>query len=70
MPNVSSEKVPSPIGAADWKWRSEIVVPEPDGSYRGWIIVRYLIPEVGAALATAGFKPSSEGLMLSVDGRL
>ena len=57
------------MASANGDQKVELLV-RPDGSYRGWMTVRYLIPEVGAALATAGFKPSSEGMMLSVDGRL
>jgi general secretion pathway protein N len=40
------------------------------GSYRGWITVRDLAPPLALALGLLGFKPSSEGMTLSVDGQL
>jgi hypothetical protein len=40
------------------------------GSYRGWITVRDLAPPLARALGLLGFKPSSEGMTLSVDGQL
>ena len=40
------------------------------GSYRGWITVRNLAPPLAGALRLIGFKPTSEGMTLSVDGRL
>lgn len=55
--------------SANGDHKVELLV-RPDGGYRGWMIVRNLAPDAGAALATAGFKSSSEGMMLSVDGRL
>lgn len=64
-----SSRVRLTMTSASGDQKVELLV-RPDGGYRGWITVRDLAPEVGAALATAGFKPSSEGMMLSVDGRL
>jgi general secretion pathway protein N len=40
------------------------------GSYRGWITVRDLAPPLAGALGLVGFKPTSEGMTLSVDGQL
>lgn len=40
------------------------------GRYRGWLSVRTTAPELGAALALLGFRPSPEGMTLTVNGRL
>jgi len=40
------------------------------GRYRGWISVRTDQPGVGAGLFLLGFRPSPEGLTLTVDGQL
>ena len=43
---------------------------DSSGGYRGWISVRNPPPEIGAGLAIFGFRPSPDGLTLSVDGQL
>lgn len=43
---------------------------QASGDYRAWISVRTTRPEVSGALAALGFKPSADGMTLSVDGRL
>lgn len=43
---------------------------QQSGDYRGWMSVRNAHPGVTAALAAFGFKPSAQGMTLSVDGRL
>ncbi|MDQ3471508.1 MAG: type II secretion system protein N, partial [Pseudomonadota bacterium] len=40
------------------------------GRYRGWLSVRTTAPAVSAALGLLGFRPSSEGMMLTVNGNL
>jgi general secretion pathway protein N len=40
------------------------------GLYRGWISIRQVAPPLAATLAGIGFRPSPQGLTLSVDGRL
>ncbi|HUE78650.1 MAG TPA: type II secretion system protein N [Sphingomicrobium sp.] len=40
------------------------------GRYRGWLSVRSTAPEVGAALSVLGFRPSPQGMTLTVNGRL
>lgn len=40
------------------------------GRYRGWLSVRTTGPDIGAALAVLGFRPSPEGMTLTVNGRL
>lgn len=55
----------SPSGAE----RIELYVQE-SGDYRGWMSVRSPRPNVNAALGVFGFKPSPQGMTLSVDGRL
>lgn len=40
------------------------------GDYRAWLRVRGAQPGQAATLMTAGFSPSQEGLMMSIDGRL
>lgn len=40
------------------------------GRYRGWVSVRNAVPEVASALSLLGFRPSPEGLTMSVEGRL
>lgn len=40
------------------------------GRYRGWVSVRNSVPEVASALGLLGFRPSPEGLTMSVEGRL
>lgn len=41
-----------------------------DGAYRAWMSVRQAAPEASAALSLFGFRPSPEGLTLSMRGRL
>ncbi|MES2905277.1 MAG: type II secretion system protein N [Pseudomonadota bacterium] len=40
------------------------------GDYRAWFHVRGAQPDQAAILAAAGFTPSADGLMMSVDGKL
>lgn len=40
------------------------------GRYRGWLSVRTTAPAVSAGLALLGFRPSPEGMMLTVNGSL
>ena len=40
------------------------------GRYRGWLSVRTTGPAVSAALAMVGFRPSPQGMMLTVNGSL
>ena len=40
------------------------------GRYRGWLSVRTTGPGVSSALAMLGFRPSSQGMMLTVNGSL
>lgn len=40
------------------------------GDYRAWFQVRGAPPDQAALLSAAGFTPSPEGLMMSVDGKL
>lgn len=40
------------------------------GRYRGWLSVRTTGPGVSSALAMLGFRPSPEGMMLTINGRL
>ena len=54
---------PSQAGKLDFYVRSS-------GDYRAWFHVLGAQPEQAAALTTAGFTASPEGMMLSVDGRL
>lgn len=43
---------------------------QASGDYRGWMSIRNPPPAIGAGLVLFGFRPSPEGLSLSVDGRL
>lgn len=54
---------PSGAGKLDFYVRSS-------GDYRAWFHVRGVEPGQAATLAAAGFTPSPEGLMMSVDGKL
>jgi general secretion pathway protein N len=40
------------------------------GRYRGWLSVRTTAPEVSAALSVLGFRPSPQGMTLTVNGQL
>ena len=40
------------------------------GRYRGWLSVRTTGPDITAGLALLGFRPSSEGMTLTVNGTL
>jgi len=40
------------------------------GAYRGWMSVRDAPPDTAIALSLFGFRPSPQGLTLSVDGQL
>lgn len=40
------------------------------GRYRGWLSVRTTVPEASAALSLLGFRPSPEGMRLTVNGSL
>lgn len=40
------------------------------GAYRGWISVRGASPSAAVSLSLLGFKPTAQGMTLSVDGRL
>lgn len=40
------------------------------GAYRGWMSVRDAPPDAAIALSLFGFRPSQQGLTLSVDGQL
>ncbi|MEA1072880.1 type II secretion system protein N [Sphingomonas sp. LY160] len=41
-----------------------------DGGYRGWMSVRGAAPDAQVALQLFGFRPTANGLTLSVDGQL
>jgi len=41
-----------------------------NGSYRAWMSVRSAAPEINSPLAEFGFRPTPQGMTLSVDGRL
>jgi len=43
---------------------------QESGAYRGWMSVRNSRPDVAGALSTFGFRPSPQGMTLTVDGRL
>lgn len=58
-------RMASPSGAE----RLEFYVRE-SGEYRGWMSVRNGQPDVTGALSTFGFRPSAQGMTLTVDGRL
>lgn len=58
-------RMTSPSGAE----RLEFYVGE-SGQYRGWMSVRNRQPDVTGALSTFGFRPSPQGMTLTVDGRL
>lgn len=58
-------RMASPSGAE----RVEFYVRE-SGEYRGWMSVRNNQPDVTGALSTFGFRPSPQGMTLTVDGRL
>jgi len=49
--------------------RLEFYVQE-SGQYRGWMSVRNSRPDVVGALSIFGFRPSPQGMTLTVDGRL
>jgi general secretion pathway protein N len=49
--------------------RLEFYVRE-SGEYRGWMSVRASRPDIAGALAMVGFRPSPQGMTLTVDGRL
>jgi general secretion pathway protein N len=40
------------------------------GQYRGWMSVRNSQPDIAGALSLFGFRPSPQGMTLTVDGRL
>ena len=40
------------------------------GEYRGWMSVRNSRPDIAGALSLFGFRPSPQGMTLTVDGRL
>ncbi len=40
------------------------------GDYRGWMSVRNNQPDIAGALSAFGFRPSPQGMTLTVDGRL
>ena len=58
-------RMTTPSGAE----RLEFYVRE-SGEYRGWMSVRNGQPDVNGALSTFGFRPSPQGMTLTVDGRL
>jgi general secretion pathway protein N len=58
-------RMASPSGAE----RLEFYVRE-SGEYRGWMSVRNGQPDVTGVLSTFGFRPSPQGMTLTVDGRL
>ena len=58
-------RMTTPSGAE----RVEFYVRE-SGDYRGWMSVRDGQPDVTGALSTFGFRPSPQGMTLTVDGRL
>lgn len=58
-------RLDSPSGAQ----RIEFYVRE-SGDFRAWMVVRSDDPLVNSALSLYGFRPSANGLRLSVDGRL
>jgi general secretion pathway protein N len=58
-------RMTTPSGAE----RLEFYVRE-SGEYRGWMSVRNSQPDVNGALSTFGFRPSPQGMRLTVDGRL
>lgn len=43
---------------------------QSNGRYRGWMNAGAASPEISAALASAGFRPSPQGMSLTVDGQL
>ena len=43
---------------------------QDSGAYRGWMSVRNSRPDVAGALSILGFRPSPQGMTLTVDGRL
>lgn len=43
---------------------------QESGDYRGWISIRSSDPMVNSSLGTFGFRPSAEGMRLTMDGRL
>jgi general secretion pathway protein N len=49
--------------------RLEFYVRE-SGEYRGWLSVRSSQPDLIGALSLVGFRPSPQGMTLTVDGRL
>lgn len=58
-------RMATPSGAE----RLEFYVQE-SGEYRGWMSVRNSRPDVAGALSIFGFRPSPQGMTLTVDGRL
>jgi general secretion pathway protein N len=58
-------RMATPSGAE----RLEFYVQE-SGKYRGWMSVRDSRPDVAGALSIFGFRPSPQGMTLTVDGRL
>ena len=58
-------RMSSPSGAE----RLEFYIGE-SGEYRGWMSFRSSRPDVTGALAAFGFRPSPQGMTLTVDGRL
>ena len=58
-------RMETPSGAE----RLEFYVQE-SGQYRGWMSVRNSRPDVAGALSIFGFRPSPQGMTLTVDGRL
>lgn len=58
-------RMATPSGAE----RLEFYVQE-SGQYRGWMSVRSSRPDVAGALSVFGFRPSPQGMTLTVDGRL
>ena len=49
--------------------RLEFYIGE-SGNYRGWMSIRSSRPDLNGALAIFGFRPSPQGMTLTVDGRL
>jgi len=57
------------MASASGRERVEFYV-QSSGAYRGWMSVRDAPPDAAIALSLFGFKPSPQGVTLSVDGQL
>jgi general secretion pathway protein N len=68
-PRCEGERVRFVLGTPSTGGQIEFYVSSR-GTYRGWIRVRPANPEASAALSSAGFRQSDDGMLLGVEGAL